>query len=39
MYDTFAIFGPPTFHQKSYDIRVKLLCWCSNCSVRLTFSV
>jgi len=23
MYDTFAIFGLPTFHQKSNDIRVK----------------
>jgi len=23
MYDTFAIFGLPTFHQKLYDISVK----------------
>jgi len=23
MYDTFAKFGLPTFHKKSYDIRVK----------------
>jgi len=39
IHDTFAIFGLLTFHQKSYDIRVKLVCLCSNRSVRLIFSV